>query len=234
MTVWIFLSAIIAPALAWTLYFYYKDRFQPEPWRYLGFTYILGLIAAFACINFFKLLPYLGIPEDPSALMDTRGWPYFFYSVGVIGLLEEFFKYLPFLLIVIRFKAFDEKIDGIVYASILALGFASYENSRYLGHMEGFELFGRAFASPLTHTIFSSIWGYTVGVARIKGKSILTASLKGLLLAALLHGLFDFFTTSAALRIAASLLILLIWIWRIKIMEKLIRRENSEIHSRQI
>jgi RsiW-degrading membrane proteinase PrsW (M82 family) len=221
MTVWIFLSAIIAPALAWILYFYYKDRFRPEPWRNLGLTYLLGLFAAFACINFFKLLPYLGIPEDPSALMYTHGWAYFFYSIGITGLVEEFFKYLPFLIIVIRLKAFDEKIDGIVYASILALGFASYENSRYLVHMEGFALFGRAFASPLTHTIFSSIWGYTVGLARLSGRSILTASLKGLLLAAFLHGLFDFFTTSPALRIASSLLILVIWIWRIRVMEKL-------------
>jgi RsiW-degrading membrane proteinase PrsW (M82 family) len=221
MTVWIFLSAIIAPALAWILYFYYKDRFRPEPWRNLGLTYLLGLFAAFACINFFKLLPYLGIPEDPSALMYTHGWAYFFYSIGITGLVEEFFKYLPFLIIVIRLKAFDEKIDGIVYASILALGFASYENSRYLVHMEGFALFGRAFASPLTHTIFSSIWGYTVGLVRLSRRSILTASLKGLLLAAFLHGLYDFFTTSPALRIASSLLILVIWIWRIRVMEKL-------------
>ncbi len=225
MTVWIFLSAILAPALAWILYFYYKDRFHPEPWRNLGLTYILGLIAAFACINFFKLLPYLGIPEDPSALIEAHGWEYFFYSIGIIGLVEEFFKYLPFLIIVIKLKAFDEKIDGMVYASILALGFASYENSRYLAHMEGFALFGRAFASPLTHTIFSSIWGYSVGTACMKGRSILAASLKGLLLAALLHGLFDFFTTSPALRIAASLLILTIWIWRIRVMEKLSKKE---------
>jgi RsiW-degrading membrane proteinase PrsW (M82 family) len=227
MTVWIFLSAIIAPALAWILYFYYKDRFQPEPWRNLGLTFILGLIAALACINFFKLLPYLGIPEDPSALMDAHGWSYFLYSIGVIGLVEEFFKYLPFLIVVIRLKAFDEKIDGIVYASILALGFASYENSRYLAYMEGFALFGRAIASPLTHTIFSSIWGYMVGKARLSRKSILAASLKGLLLGAFLHGLFDFFTTSPALRLGSSLLILVIWIWRIRVMESLSHKQET-------
>ena len=230
MTVFYYVSAIIAPALLWIIYFYYKDRFQPEPWRNLGLTYILGLAAAFACIHFFKVLPYVGIPEDPSALMESHGWPFFVYSIGVTGIVEESFKLIPFLFVVLRLKEFDEKIDGIIYASVIGLGFASYENSRYLVFMEGFPLFGRAIASPLTHTIFSSIWGYTVGIARIRRKPLLFASLGGLALGATAHGLFNFFTTSPTLRIVSSLLILVIWIWRIRIMERLSpqkRKENS-------
>jgi RsiW-degrading membrane proteinase PrsW (M82 family) len=95
-------------------------------------------------------------------------------------------------------------------------------------YMEGFELFGRAFASPLTHTIFASIWGYTVGIARMRHKPLLSASLKGLALAAVAHGSFNFFTTSPALRIAASLLILVIWIWRIRVMEKLVPQKSTD------
>jgi RsiW-degrading membrane proteinase PrsW (M82 family) len=38
MAVFYYISAIIAPALAWIVYFYYKDRFQPEPLRNLGLT----------------------------------------------------------------------------------------------------------------------------------------------------------------------------------------------------
>jgi len=220
MTVWIILSGIIAPAVFWSGYFYYKDRFQPEPIRNLGFTYILGLIAAFACVKFFKLLPLIGIPDDPSALMESQGLQFFFYSIGVIGLVEEFFKFLPFLIVVLRLRAFDEQIDGIIYASTIALGFASFENIYYLAYLEGFELFGRAFASPLTHTIFSSIWGYTVGKARIQRRPLFKASLIGILIAAFAHGIFDFFTLSPILRIIASLLILAIWIWRIKVMEQ--------------
>jgi RsiW-degrading membrane proteinase PrsW (M82 family) len=228
MAAWIYVSAIIAPALVWIVYFYYKDRFQPEPWRNLGLTYLLGLVTAFFCIQFFKLLPFLGIPEDPSALMETHGWPYLFYSIGITGIVEETFKFLPFLIVVLRLKEFDEEIDGIVYASVIALGFASYENARYLAYMEGLELFGRAIASPLTHTIFSSLWGYSVGIAHMKKKSILAASVKGLALAAIAHGLFNFFTTSATLRVVSSLLILVIWIWRIRTMEKL----RLESHTR--
>lgn len=220
MTIWIILSGIIAPAVFWTGYFYYKDRFQPEPIRNLGISYILGLGTAYACIHFYRLLPLVGLPDDPSALMEGHSLKFFLYSIGVIGLIEEFFKFLPFILITVRLRAFDEKIDGIVYASTIALGFASFENIHYLAHLQGIELFGRAIASPLTHTIFSSIWGYTVGKARIQGKSLLKASLIGISIAALAHGIFDFFTVSSTLRIAASVIILIIWIWRIRIMEK--------------
>jgi RsiW-degrading membrane proteinase PrsW (M82 family) len=220
MTVWLVLSGIIAPAVFWSGYFYYKDRFKPEPVRNLGMTYIFGLAAAFACIQFFRLLPLVGVPEDPSVIMDTNRLQFFFYSLGVIGLVEEFFTLLPFLFIIYKFRAFDEKIDGMIYASTIALGFASYENFRYLAYLEGFELFGRAFASPLTHTIFASIWGYAIGTARISNKSILKASLIGLTIAAFIHGLFDFLTTSPELRIASSVTILIIWVWRIRILEK--------------
>lgn len=220
MTFWIILSAIIAPVVFWICYFYYKDRFQPEPIRNLGLTYLLGFIAAFACFYFYRTLPLIGLPEDPSALMEIRGIRYFAYSLGVTGIIEEFFKFLPFLFIILKLKEFDEKIDGIIYASTIALGFASFENIGYLKYLEGFQLFGRAFASPLTHTVFSSIWGYTVGVAKIYKKSIFKASFIGLLLASFVHGIFNFLMTSSFLRAGAALIILVFWLWRIKVMEK--------------
>ena len=228
MTLWIFLSAIIAPAIFWIFYFYYKDRYQPEPIYNLGITYIFGLVTAFACAKFYKLLPFIGLPDDPGFLMESNRIQFLFYSLGVTGIVEEFFKFIPFLIIITRFKSFDEKIDGIIYASIIALGFASYENMGYLAYMYGFELFGRAFASPLTHTIFSSIWGYTIGVAQIHNKSIFKASVMGILFAAFFHGLFNFFTTSSVLRLLSALVILMIWIWRIRILEKLSQRGKQK------
>lgn len=232
MTLWIFLSVIIAPAIFWIFYFYYKDRFRPEPIIYLGLTYIFGLFTAFACARFYTILPVIGLPHDPSFLMESHRIQFLFYSIGVTGVVEEFFKFLPFLIIIAKFKSFDEKIDGIIYASVIALGFASYENMGYLVYMSGFELFGRAITSPLTHTIFSSIWGYKVGSARVHKKSIFKASVTGILLAAFFHGIFNFFTTSPVLRILSVLVILIIWIWRIRIMEKLSRGEKQTLKKR--
>jgi RsiW-degrading membrane proteinase PrsW (M82 family) len=228
MSIWIILSGIIAPAIFWFGYLYFKDRVQPEPFRTTGITYILGIFSAILAIQFYKVLPLLGIPEDPSAFMDTNRLKFLFYSVGITGFIEEFCKFIPFFFIVLRFKFFDEEIDGIIYASIIALGFASYENSHYLVYMDGFELFGRAFASPLTHAIFASIWGYAVGMAQLESRSVLKASILGIGLAAICHGLFNFLTTSPALRIGASTLILIIWIWQIRLIERL-RHKSKDV-----
>ena len=52
MIVEIFLAGIIAPALFWTGYFYYKDRLRPEPLLKFGTMYLLGLATAFICLLF--------------------------------------------------------------------------------------------------------------------------------------------------------------------------------------
>ena len=56
----------------------------------------------------------------------------FAYAVLAIGVIEEAVKMIPFLLVVVRFREFDEPIDGIIYASFIALGFATMENIQYL------------------------------------------------------------------------------------------------------
>lgn len=237
MTVTLILSGIIAPAILWIGYFYYKDRFKPEPVLNIGIAYILGFAAAYVCFKSYSLLPLLGLPEDASIIMENHGLPFLLYCLGVVGILEEFLKFLPFILIIVRFKAFDERVDGIIYACVIALGFASYENLHHLPLLDGFELFGRAIASPLTHSIFASIWGYCVGPkcltfnstksTRIR-RGVWKACIKGLLIASVLHGLFDFLTTSTTLRILSTVVILGIWIWQIHRIEKLNKEEKQK------
>ncbi len=221
MTVWIIISGIFTPALFWIGYFYTKDRYRPEPLIRIGVSYLLGIAAALACAHTLRLaLPPLGLPYDPSALMEADRLSWLLYSVGITGIVEEMFKFLPFAFLVLRFPSFNERSDGVIYASFIALGFASYENILYLPTLEGFALFGRAFASPLTHTIFASIWGYAVGSAHMMNRSRVRAAVIGLILAGLCHGLFNYLTTSPGLRVLGSLLILGVWIWRIRFLER--------------
>ena len=222
MTVSIFGAGIIAPAIFWIVYFRYKDRYAPEPLTKIGITFILGIAAAYICNYFYELLAPVGMPADPTVLMETNPPLFLAYCLGYVGLVEEFFKMLPFIFIVVRFRDFDEKIDGIIYASIIALGFASFENFHYLAVMDGWELIGRAIASPLTHTIFASLWGYAISRARFEGGSQVKAGIVGFLLAALCHGLFDFLTLTPGLRLVSAATLLVVWIWRIRIFEGIV------------
>jgi len=224
-------AAILAPAAFWIGYFYYKDRFRPEPLANLVAAYAMGFASGFLCYRFYALLARAGITADFQAIL-TRASPmqFFSYSVVFVGIIEEIFKYLPFVLVVLRFKAFDERIDGIIYAAALAIGFASFENFGYLPLIKGVVFLGRAFVTPLTHTVFASIWGYTVGRAFLAKRSILFASLVGIVLAGLCHGLFNYLTFSYTLRFLSALLILVIWAWGIKILEKQDGRVGKPSH----
>lgn len=162
----------------------------------------------------------MGLPADPIESMSKNQGLFFLYCIGVIGVVEEFFKLLPFVLFVVRFCEFDEIIDGIIYSSVIALGFATFENIYYLPLLQGWHLLGRALASPLIHTVFSSIWGYWIARAFLCRKSIVLVTLGTLAVSAFFHGLFDFFTLNPSLRLLSAVLILLIWIWRIVIIEK--------------
>lgn len=215
------LAAVLLPAAFWIGYFHYKDRLRPEPVRNLVFSYLLGFTSGLVCYAFYAVLSRAGITADFQALLArTTPMEFFSYSVVFVGLVEEIFKFLPFLLAVRRYKAFDEPIDGIVYAAALAVGFAGFENLLYLPFLKGFAFLGRAVASPLTHTVFSSIWGYAVARAILMRKSIVFAAVVGIALAGLSHGLFNYLTFSPALRVLSALLILVIWAWGIRTLER--------------
>ncbi|MDD8014920.1 MAG: PrsW family glutamic-type intramembrane protease [Acidobacteriota bacterium] len=215
------LVAIIASAAFWMGYLYDKGRFRKEPVFNLAAACLLGFAAGFLCFEAYKILRASGLTLDFSSMLRRSSRTRFFlYSVFEIGVIEELFKFFPFYIAVLRWKDFDEKIDGVVYAAVIAFGFASFENLFYLPRLRGFSLFGRAMASPLTHSIFSSFWGYLVGLAVIRKKPLLPAAAAGILLAGFIHGVFDYLTSSDALRLFSALLILVIWVWQISFLEK--------------
>jgi RsiW-degrading membrane proteinase PrsW (M82 family) len=211
---------IALPVLFWAVYHYHKDRNLPEPLGLLFLTFVLGMLASGISVALYNGLGVVGLRFDASHLADTNILGLFVYAMLAIGPIEEIAKLLPFLLIVVRFRAFDEPIDGIIYASFIALGYAAVENWQYLDYLSTTEAYARGFASPVVHILFASIWGHWIAQAHLGGRNILLAALAGLGIAAALHGLYDFFAISnpkISLPIAA-ILIVSIWLWRLKLM----------------
>jgi RsiW-degrading membrane proteinase PrsW (M82 family) len=214
---------IALPALFWAVYHYHKDRHLPEPLGNLLLSFVLGIVAAGISKAMYLGLEPLGLRFDAVALADSNALGLFAYAVLAIGPIEELAKMLPFLLVVIRFKAFDEPLDGIVYASFIALGYAAVENYHYMDFLTGFETYARGFAGPVIHILFASIWAIWITRAWLARESICAPTLYGFLLAAGLHGLYDFIVLRypvSALPIAATM-IAAIWIWRLRLMRRL-------------
>ncbi|HEU0184950.1 MAG TPA: PrsW family intramembrane metalloprotease [Blastocatellia bacterium] len=154
--------AAIIPACFYLSLFLWLDRYDPEPPGKLVFAFAWGaVIAIFISIIANGIVGYLF--GDAMAL--TVSAPVF----------EEGSKGLGVLIIVLFFRAdFDSVVDGIVYAGVVALGFATVENIQYYGAsmVRGGggaliqTLFVRGVLSPYAHVLFTCMTGIGFGVAR--------------------------------------------------------------------
>jgi RsiW-degrading membrane proteinase PrsW (M82 family) len=208
---------ILLPVLFWAGYHYYKDRHQPEPILNLLFCFLLGIAASYLSKSMYIALETVNLRHDAYELAATNLWQLLAYSIFIIGGIEETAKLIPFLIFAIRFKAFDENLDGIIYASFIALGYAAMENFHYLQYLTQSEAMYRGFAGPLVHILFASVWGYQIGIARLAGRPLVLVSFVAVTIAAILHGFYDFIVIAlpiSALPLSAAL-ILAVWIWRL-------------------
>jgi RsiW-degrading membrane proteinase PrsW (M82 family) len=165
----------IAPAVFLLIYFYLRDKYEPEPLGWVIRVFIIGAIMTVPAI-------ILEAPF-PSGL---------FLVVIIAPIVEESLKFSAVYFTVYRDREFDEPVDGIVYAVAAALGFAAVENVLYV--MEGGIATGilRAFVSVPSHALFSAIWGYSLGLAKFRPAQarpfLIGAGLAG---AIVFHGLFN-------------------------------------------
>jgi RsiW-degrading membrane proteinase PrsW (M82 family) len=221
---------VVLPLMFWAWYHYHKDRHLPEPLAHLFLAFLLGGVA----FGLGKLM-YLGLGAmdlryDAFLLAEQNPRGLLLYALLAIGPVEELAKLIPFLLVIRRFPEFDEPIDGIIYASFIALGFAAVENVVYFQYLTSGEALARGFAGPLVHIVFASIWGYYVGRACLEGRNVAFAAAVSLILTALLHGLYDYLVIALpafALPMSACL-VLALWLWRMFLIRDLHRAAGSE------
>jgi len=221
---------VLLPVLFWAGYHYYKDRHLPEPLGHLLLAFILGIAAFWLGKLMYVGLGFFDLRYSAYVLADSNPVGLFFYAVLVIGVIEELSKMVFFLAIILRFKEFNEPIDGIIYASFIALGFATMENIQYLQFVDGFEAIARGFAGPLVHILFASIWGFYIGAAHLRGNALLGTVLGALAITALLHGIYDFVAIALPVTAlpASALLMLGIWMWRMYLIRDLHDEAQTE------
>ena len=117
----------LLPAVVLVVYIYRKDRTDKEPPALLA--KLLGY-GALSC------LPAIVVELILSAVIERLNvrnvcLGYFLEAFVVAGLTEETCKFL-FLRTTWRSPAFDYQFDAIVYAVMVALGFAAFENVKYV------------------------------------------------------------------------------------------------------
>lgn len=132
-------------------------------------------------------------------------------SFLLIGPAEELFKLLAVWVAIYRSLDFREPLDGMLYSSTAALGFVCVENVIYILELGPPGVMSRlVFATP-AHALFAAVWGYALGVARFRREGEILIIFKGLLAAALLHGIYNFVIALAPKQAMISLTPLMIF-----------------------
>jgi RsiW-degrading membrane proteinase PrsW (M82 family) len=205
--IFFFLTAIF-PVIFWIIFFSYQDRKEPEPKTHIIKVFLWGILMAFLTILIKKLLIVI-LPESDNLAYHNK-YLAFYAEASVAGyfglkglfafsIIEELLKFSALKILIYKKKVFNQIIDGVVYGTTIALGFAFVENSLYffdflekLPQQKFFMLLSlRGIASVLLHVSATGIIGYYLGKAKFNPKKKYRLIITGLVLGSLLHAVFN-------------------------------------------
>jgi RsiW-degrading membrane proteinase PrsW (M82 family) len=179
----------IAPVAIILFYIYFRDKYEKEPLLMLLKALGLGAII---------VIPVMGmeyfLKGYESYFIHSSRLHALYTSTVVAGFSEELFKFLAFFWLIRKSKEYNERFDGIVYATFVSLGFAMVENINYL-YTYGIEIhWNRAIFSVPAHAFFGISMGYYFSMAKFStGKRSKTIFyIYSFLFPLLLHGAYDF------------------------------------------
>lgn len=183
------LALALAPGLAIIFYIYFTDKYDREPLGNLLISFFLGAASTIPAIILQTLLiPRLDFYVSSRAIIYNA-----IFSFLIVAPTEELSKFFMLRRYSYTRKAFNEPFDGIIYSVMVSMGFATIENIGYVfqhGMMTGVV---RMFLSVPAHAAFGVLMGYHVGLAKMDPLLSGLHMAKGVMLAILFHGGFDFF-----------------------------------------
>jgi RsiW-degrading membrane proteinase PrsW (M82 family) len=212
------IALAVAPGVAVCLFIYSLQRLGKESMRYLVISFLLGAAATLPALA--VQLLFEDVRNDP---WHHSIWSYLWYAFGVVALSEEGSKFLVLRGYAYPKKVFREPFDGVIYGVMIGMGFATVENIEYIRQFGLETGVSRFFLAIPAHASFAVLMGYPVGRAkfapsgrrtkkalgakqandwpdglRTAGPSVaaehsLGLLLRGLGVAVLFHGSFDFF-----------------------------------------
>lgn len=181
----------LAPTLSLAFFIYMADRYDKKPLKWLLLAFLLGAVVIVLPVLYENLIERFGIYVDPRSKVRTTA--YAFYGVG-FG--EEISKFLILRLFFFKKKFNNEPINAIVYAVMVGMGFASTENIYYIYASDTREITAiiRALTAIPAHAFFGIIMGYFMGQAKFTYSFKRTRLVAiGVILAMLIHGIYDLF-----------------------------------------
>lgn len=215
------------------------DRYEAEPLLLLAIAFIWGAVFAV----FIALILNTTGAVIVTSMTDSVQAGHTFGAVISAPIVEETAKALILVIFFFwRKDEFDGVIDGIVYASMVGLGFAMTENIQYYGRavLDGGGQWSLVFIirgmfAPFSHPLFTSMTGIGLGLARQSRNAVVKVltPVLGLLAAIFLHSIWNgsaaifggaaFLLTYIIIMVPAFLILLLIIILSLRQEGQLVR-----------
>lgn len=175
----------IAPVAIIAFYVWYRDHYEREPLAMVLKAMAAGVLIVLPVIVVENFLARMG--ESLTGLLSVA-----YTAFVVAGFTEEFFKYLVLYFLIWKSRDFNDKYDGIVYATFISLGFAGMENVMYVLESGLTTGIMRAVTAVPAHAIFGITMGFYFGLAKFYNARQKEFKAKALWLPVVLHGVYDF------------------------------------------
>lgn len=221
------LLAALTPVAVLAGYIYKRDEHKKEPVMELFKAFCLGVLSVFVSLCISIPMGYLGLfSDEPLTIIGAMVTSFLGAAIP-----EEIAKFLMFWLLVRKNSHFDEKMDGIVYASIVALGFAAIENILYLvANYDAWMSVGisRALFSVPGHFFFGVLMGYYYSLYRFCYTENKSYKLLIVLAPILAHGLFDTVLYAVNVLPSLSFVLMLVFLFLCNSLRKRASRSIAE------
>lgn len=198
-----FLGGLL-PGCIWLFFWLLEDRCEPEPKRYIILAFMGGMLAVL-----------VALPIEQYFQGALSG----FLVYAAWAATEEIVKFGMAYFLVLRSGVFDEPLDAVIYMVTIALGFSVVENALFLASSIRDNNLYQALAigdlrfvgATLLHTLTSATIGVCIALAFNKRASVRRlAALGGVILATLLHTLFNFFILKES---SYSMFVVFAFVW---------------------
>jgi RsiW-degrading membrane proteinase PrsW (M82 family) len=191
-----FIAATI-PVPIYVVLVLWIDRYEAEPLWMLATAFFWGALIA----TFFAFVLNTTTQGIVGALTNASAGEAFAAVISAPVVEETGKAFILFIFFFWKKDEFDGVVDGIVYASMAALGFAMTENILYYGKAaaEGgggaltATLIIRGFFAPFSHPLFTSLTGIGLGLSRQSNNMAikLLTPIVGLLMAIFMHSIWN-------------------------------------------
>ncbi len=187
MTTFFLVTIALTPGIAIAIFMYIHDKHEPEPVWLLALSFLYGVLSL-------GLNLAIGLPVDDLIPIEEQDLTeQAIHAFGVVAFIEEVSKFVFIRGILYRNKNFNEPLDGIVYAVMVGMGFATAENVIYVWYGGGGTAIIRMFSAIPAHALFAVLMGYWLGKAKFIHARKFRYGLLALITATAFHGIYDYF-----------------------------------------